>query len=166
MREPKGYVEINSCDVDIRTIDRWTKNRKQYVVAENGRWGPSWLHRLVLRMAKNLGMVGYERSHSQTFQVNRIDIRQPDITRAIIEATNVYLRRGFAPDELIAVVGSSRFAELRQEVRLETPDMRFNREMPSDSRDRVYVMVENFNLAVVVTPYFNGVAVLPKRHFR
>ena len=166
MREPKGYVEINSCDVDICAIDRWTKNRKQYVIAENGRWGPQWLHRLVFRMAKNLGMVGYDRSHSQTFQVNRIDIRQPDIAAAISEATDVYLRRGFSPDELTAVVGSARFAQLRQEVRLETSDMRFNREVGSDRDNRIYVMVENFNLAVVVTPYFNGVAVLPKSVFR
>lgn len=166
MREPKGYVEINSCDVDIRTIDRWTKNRKQYVISNTGRWGPQWLQRLVFRVAKNLGMVGYETTHSQTFQVNRIDIRQPDIAGAISKAADVYLRRGFAPDELIVVVGSARFAQLRQEVRLETPDMRFNREVQGDSRDRIYIMVETFNLAVVVTPYFNGVAVLPKRYFR
>ena len=103
--------------VDFEIVRRW-RQTDEYVLRDKGRWGPKWLHRLVLRAAKNLGMLGHMAMYSEaeTYDVHTIDTADKEFADIIFEAAHSYLDRDYAPNDLVVLIGPAQFPKLAQQA--------------------------------------------------
>jgi hypothetical protein len=82
----------------------------KFHLAEKGRWGPRWLHRLVLKAARNLGMIRSEvvgDTSWQTQSYTPIDYDKA-ISDQIGQAVLEWVNRGWNPRDL-EVIGDAKF---------------------------------------------------------
>lgn len=104
---------------------RFIKYPDKFAMRRDGRWGPRWLHRLVWRMAMNLGMVAHPIGEESVTTWRPVPSKT--LQNYIGETVLGYLDENFNRNDLVCYVGRDMwmeatmdpnlyaFAELREE---------------------------------------------------
>jgi len=148
----RDELEFAIANLDYREIWRYTKKRNQFLIRDDGRWGPTWLHRLVLRVATNLGMVGHPVDVGCSLR--KYQIRAKSIEGRLIKGASIQLDMGYRLDQIEAIVGQDAYPEIVRLVRDQlylTADIR---------RCENGIMYQGLDIRIV--PGVSGVAVIPK----
>jgi hypothetical protein len=156
-REHRGREwAFHVTDNEILVHPHWSKTR-EFLLVEPGRWGPKWLHRLVLRMAKNLGMVRHEKVNIPSTSVHRIVIHERDVFAYAQEAIDLYHRRFHRLDDCEIIIGQEVLTGLMVSLR---------DQLPGSIRIGVGGHGELQGIPFRVVPLFEGCAVIPLRRGR
>lgn len=128
------------------------KKTGKHVIDPKGRWGYKWLHRLVWRMATNLGMVRHHIEMEESFKVSGIDTKDKDIEKLIWKHIKDFVADGIRPSDMTVIIGEHHYRGL-----MLSRTMAYNHEM--------YVGMNGvsklYNVPVIVNPFMEGVIVIP-----
>lgn len=127
-------------------------------IREKGRWGPKWMHALVYRMAKNLGMLYNDIGENSTVNKVRIDFQYQykDLLKEISKNVLKYIRStSYNIDEIVCLIGTGEFEDIMYNVAhnyplvLDTP---------------IYQNGFRYNgINVIIVPYMEGIVIVPKK---
>ena len=118
MRQP--YIDVHQLSKIPININEYGYTSKRYArtskftLSRKGRWGPQWLHGLVVRIATNLGMISHyiDEIRSESIRRGRIDLQDMEIAEKIYKVSRPFLNDGAKPDDLIIIMGRSEFRDL------------------------------------------------------
>lgn len=139
----------------------WVK-RPDVVIRDDGsgRWGTKWLRKLVLRAARNLGMLRHlveEFKPEPIVTFTQFDVNQP-VVEYIWKAVEMYMEMtNLRPEDLIAYMGNDCFRKGMLEMR-NSPGASFEMVMEGGNRGR-YQM---WGVDCIVSPMIEGLVVVPK----
>lgn len=102
---------VENVKVSVRYYKRWRKT-KDFFIRDSGRWGPKWLHWIILRAAINCGMIGNGISYENISKVTVIRIQKKDIISKISAAVINYINEGFDEKNLVVYIGRDQFDEM------------------------------------------------------
>ena len=157
---------LDFCNVrfEFDEVKAYRKVPNKYILRENARWGPKWLHRLVIRVAINLGMVGnMVDAKSERFLRETVDFADKTLIDTIL---NVLNECDYSIDEpLMVLIGQDQFDQLVWELRDVSSMV-----IAPISRSKIYGEKDENRLTVMgmpvrVLPYFSGIAVVPIEAF-
>jgi hypothetical protein len=135
-------------------VPRFWKTRT-FVLSEKGRWGPRWLHRLMLRICTNLGMIQHEKDSAVEEKVNSYVIAPMDAFVYAREAIELWREREGEFQSCEVIMGQSFHKEmmrsdvLHQQIRFDLT-IGFGRN-------------ELCGVPFRIVPHFEGCAVIPLR---
>jgi hypothetical protein len=129
----------------------------KFEMRRDGRWGPTWLHRLVWRIATNLGMI-FHPCEKETFTTWR-PVLNESTSRYIQEATLGYLEEGFYRDDLVCYVGRDGWQNLTMD-----PNLFAFATVIQDYHTRVHGFQEDriLGMPIYMIPTMEGALVVPR----
>lgn len=136
-------------------IQIWRKTDR-HVIDINGRWGYKWLHRLVWRMAMNLGMIRHHVAVEETTKVSAIDTYDRDIGKLIFEHIQQFLYDGHNPSQLTVVIGEHHYRKYQMDL-MKTYSYTHNIDMSHKGTTRLW------GVPVIINPFMEGVIVIPHK---
>lgn len=157
-----GYTIVNG-HWSVDALLSYRKRRDKHFVSTKGRWGPGWLHRLVWRVARNLGMIGHpaELHREETARFHKIphgDRKLLDtIHAAFMQATGAEL------DPVEVVVGPDCFTDM---VAAADAQRRMQFIAPAEmSVGRGKMIYTLHGIPIRLVPNVSGFVVLPIDHW-
>jgi hypothetical protein len=126
----------------------------KYEIRKVGRWGPRWLHRLVWRVAVNLGMVG--NWVDETTVVRRVGDPPEDVIKSIDRQIMQRIRDGEKDLVIYCGQGDFHLAASQQSFQGEYTFTHW-----SGSSD-THIFRHRYGFPLVVVPGLDGHAVLPR----
>jgi hypothetical protein len=155
------YIKIHNVNRRSIILERWSKT-KRFVLRDTGRWGPKWLHRVVLRMATNLGMLSHEIGYhrTETIQTKEINTRCREIGGKIFRLAKPFLDDGYKTNELMVLCGPDFFGNILADRAV---TFNYTHDVLIGHHDRP-TQLYGFNVAVI--EHLEGAIVIPKNNLR
>jgi len=142
-----------------RVVRRYRKHPR-LVMLEGGRYGTRWLRRLVYVMARNLGMLGHDRTFADETVVTKSFLKggfDQQFNQGVLNAMRV---TGLDPDDLEIVIGEDAFSRaggvLQKDIRF-----RSRTDVSIKCADREAIMTWK-GIEARIVPCMSGWAVIPK----
>lgn len=148
---------------NVRALPRFIKSADKYILAERGRWGPRWFHRLIWHCARKCGMLRHHLMEDTV--VSRIDLSDDPLLKAAQSQIFMFLEMNFNRDDLVILTGEDKWIDL-----LGSPDgwniaIGELRGKFATTR-RGYRQERILGVSVYIVPHMEGVIVLPRSVFR
>jgi hypothetical protein len=155
-------MQVNNQRYAIYTPPPMRYKRPDIVIRDDGsgRWGTKWLRKLVLRAAKNLGMLKHlieEIQPEDVLTFTPMDVSL-EVRERVWQAANSYLDMGpYTERDLVVYMGPDCFREGLKEMR-NCPGAYFDMVLEGGQRGRYRIIGIN----CVMSPLMTGMVVVPK----